>query len=255
MNEPEDVLAEIDAAFRNGGLKIRDGLPEPERKKAEAVWSSAIHTLGAIAIYGGDSGLLSRSSQPQHHEVGKEEARKELNKLARAAEALVECFGMLSKTAIESLGGSHIREPIATQCAWLRDLSEVARCAEISSAKGRARKKNQAAIRAATIVVEAFENFTGRRTDASTNDFWNDRPAPLEPLVRQIFEIVGIKADAKHYLDLATIAPRQAHTKQAPLLFEHRTRGTFADSTELMFERMRRTELDKVSPKNWRRAF
>jgi hypothetical protein len=88
-----DVIAEIENAFRNFGLKDTSTVGALRQATIQLVWLC----------------LLPPSPPTRFlQKVGRAEARKELDELADLAEKLIRRFWTLNGTAINTLGGSHI---------------------------------------------------------------------------------------------------------------------------------------------------
>jgi hypothetical protein len=168
--------------------------------------------------------------------VGRQEAKRELAVFAADVEILIENIGSWSTTASHSYGG---RRAMAV-ARFLKKEAEAARTCEIVEPKQGGRPKTMRTIQAAIIVVDAFEGATSARIDLPANSRANsEKPKVLEPLVREVFQVIGIKASPKAAIHAALIERRKQErancSGQAP-----ERHGITSDE---FFERMQRIEL------------
>jgi hypothetical protein len=250
----DDVHAKLEAAFRNSDL---DFSTSPTSKRAISL---AVGVLAYFSTY-------QESSLSQFRKVGRVAAKKELDDLALAAEKLTKRLEALSATAINALGGRHIMNPIARQTDYLRDLATVVRDADVNSAPDaveKGRPANERATYVASIIIGAFESITGHNADLPANRD-KKRTHGLLPLAREIFPLLGIKCNAKAAVEAALESDDplvcRGRSLVAALAVGKKERkshapmhgGTIAQSAKDLFERMRLTELDERSPRNWKR--
>jgi hypothetical protein len=225
--------------FRDSGLEI---CPDTEVAVEVAV--------GRLAYF---STYQSLPSSPQFCKIGHKDARKELDDLADSAEMLIARLRALSLTAFNSLAEQELQVGakmyIKTMSSNLTALAKTARRAEVISARGRGREKNERANGAARIVVDAFEAISGCDADNPANiseKQFHDKPRGLEPLVRKIFELLHIEGHPKAAIEAAL---KERKKQRHP---SGRGRPGRLTTSKEFFERMRRTELASRGPKFWK---
>ena len=185
-----DARGRIEAAYRRA-MKRWELLPD-----SEAHLTEMLDRLTIIAA------TVANPPKPaprieQYRDVGRNSSRRELDKLAEAAETVIRCVDALHQPAILALAGrGMMRAPIVQS---IRKLADEARAADVSgdpAVAGRTRPKNDLARGVAANVIGDFERLTGARADLPA-----DAPVGggrgLAPLVTQVFKAMGIKANAK----------------------------------------------------------
>jgi hypothetical protein len=177
------------------------------KRGSEAHLRAAVNRLAIIVQHS-----ASTAPPDQFREVGRKATRKELDKLAAAAKAVVACVDALHKPAILALADRGVmREPILR---WARSLVEGAQNTDVSGvsiAAGTGRPGNNLATVVAANVIRDFERLTGGRADFPA-DSVKGGSRGLVPLVRDVFAALAIKADAKASVS-AALAERAKNTR------------------------------------------
>ena len=198
----------IEVAYRRALTKANDGWELRPNSKTRLM--TALDRLTLIAAQ------IKNPPKPaprveQFRQVGRESARRELDKLAEAAERVIRCVDALHQPAILALADRGIMRGHVIRGA--RSLAAEARAADISrvpTVAGRGRPKNNLSIVVAATVVRDFERLTGARADLPA-----DAPAEdvrgLTSLVADVFKGMGIKANAKAAIK-AALAERNKNT-------------------------------------------
>lgn len=223
-----DVIAGLEQAFRRLECPDTDAL------------RGTINILAALSVV---------QPSPRARYVGRREARQELNDLANALELPIRRIEALSRTAARTLGG---RQAIAMP-RQLRRYVEAVRTAEIVEATERGRPKNTRAIRAARIIVNAFEAATLCRVDLPADGRANsEKPKLLEPLIRDVFKVIGIRASPRAMINAAIAVRQQSKRKHASAFREPAERH--AVTAEQFFERMKQIDAVERQPLDYSAA-
>jgi len=114
-------------------------------------------------------------------------ARKEIKAVIRCTEEACDCFDELSELTTDAMGGLDVKIAIERAQGQLKDIATWARHVKIPT-PARGRPKNWRATQTAITVIEAFEKITGFSVEIANDD----KPRLLEPLLREIFDILHI---------------------------------------------------------------
>jgi hypothetical protein len=244
-------FAEICSAFQTSGL-------ECDSKDAAFCLHWAVNQLASMWVLPPSPPC----SLPSSRKVGHKEARKELDALADAAEALKARLEALSGTSIDALTNQETRPQAML---WIdktsSDLSELAigaRDADVSNARGRGREKNKRASLAAGFVIDAVERISRCDADRPANiseKQANDKPRGLEPLVQNIFEVLHIKGNPKAAIEAALKERRNQGQQNPPGGLGDKPYGRSSRphlQGKEMFDRLKRKELARLSPAFWK---
>jgi hypothetical protein len=233
-----DIEERLEAAFRK---RLEFKMP-----KAEDSMRLAIGFLTYYASY------RPRTSSPKRErKVGRAEARKELDRLAHAADVLNKSLANLSATSLEALGGERrVLDALFDQSRFLSELAKVARETDLESVtampKGRPIDARERGI--AEKVVGAFKEITGIDPDRDPRRD-NERTHGLKPLLKDVFTILGVDASARKTVDAVMEeyeAARGRNEVAAPI-------ASPGVTSEEFFARGERRPIDLRSPLNWKR--
>jgi hypothetical protein len=218
-----DVVAELERVFQNSGLECSDAV----------ALRGTINTLAAVWV---------AQPSPPSRQVGRQEARQELDNLADALELPIRRIAVLSRTATRSLGGRRA----TVMARWLKGFAQEVRNAEIAEATRRGRAPNPRAAYAADLVIHAFEAITLRRIDLPSDARANsERPRGLEPLVRRVFQAIGIEGNAKAAIDAAIRERGKKGDVRTPFPMLAASRSIGGKE---LFERMKQAEAVEAKP-------
>jgi hypothetical protein len=248
----ERLCAELEDAFRSA-MKI-----PPD---AESAVVSAVVRLAYLSTY------KPLPSWPRFRRVGYKEARKQLDDLARSAEMMKLCLDGLSATAINALADHEVREAakrwIAKTSSDLSPLAIIARDANVSDVRERGREKDRRVIGAARIVIDAYEQINGCDADKPASIFSQEpKPRVLEPLVKKIFDVLDIEANAKAAIEAAlleqqqnaaTLKERGKVANEATIEQRKQQEQLTSCQSEEFFNRMQRTQGAERSPRFWKK--
>jgi hypothetical protein len=136
-----------------------------------------------------------RMARPKRRRIGRAAAKQECDDVADLAGHLAERLEQLSDTVTDVSGALDPRR--------LRDLAAGMRSIEdFPTAVERGRPTNEPAIRAAAMVVGLFEQVTGSDADKAASGS-NQKARGVEPLMRDVFSVLCIKANAKAAIEAA----------------------------------------------------
>lgn len=141
--------------------------------------------------------------------VGRRYTKKKLDQIARLAVTLAEKVEDLPEPAVLAL--ERVGPTRAEIGGWLQQLANVAHAVDVAALTGVSKRKRPTKKFAATIaahVVDDFEGMTGARADLPGS-------RGLVPLIREVFDVLGVGADAKAAYE-AVLRARDRARSRAP---------------------------------------
>ncbi len=211
----------------------------------------SVEKLGALRSAVHDLEMLWMPSlflgSPQSQTAGLKKAATELNTIAKSIETSIGRFEKSSKTAIDALGGLDIKMAATN---WLRELADYVRDSardtkNFSAARKQQRPRDMYAIRAATIIIDAFQKISESNVVLPASGK-NKKPRGLEPLAERIFNLLDIKANAKAMIRAV------GELKECGIAAKQQNKVVPQPAEEFFKEQRKLAELLNQSPRHWK---